>query len=247
MIGLNRLDAIQLQGPLGLGRTSLAKQHDDLKVVLSQARSDLIAEGVVLPPDEALMAEVHPALSEATHSWLEDPTPSALDLGLLQGAWLEVLAATPPVEAEAAYAFIRWGTRGFEDVLDAIEDLAAREAIDEAYSILRTDLPLLPLVKKMDRLQHELMMLPLLHPQQSRPHRPVYKGPANVSERLQVTREVPQAYENQAAQRQQWLDSGLRVSMAQVNTIYSFSDGGWTANFCDHTLVCWQKKKPRLP
>ena len=221
--GINRLDALQMSGPVGLGRTSLEKTMDDLQCALSRTRSELQTKGVLLPPDEALLLEVHQSLAAVTTDWA---CGGDLNVAVLQGAWIDVLAATPAVEAEAVYAFIRWENRDFEDVLEEILDPGAREKVEEALSSLLRDLDLTPLVRKMDKLKHEIMMLPLLHPKLLGPHRPVYKGAANDTERLQVTRVIFQAFEMQEAQRLTWQNSVLRVPMAPVDTIpYLVVDG----------------------
>ena len=109
--GLNRLEAIPTAGPSGLGLSIAEQRHQRWSIELRQVEHALAAMGFSDHFDAALDEDIFAALSAVTEDWFHlwrADYPHGPDGSSLQGDWLLVLSATPAVEAEAFFSFLRW-------------------------------------------------------------------------------------------------------------------------------------------
>ena len=205
LLGINRLEALSAAGPLPLHVSAVSRERQLLQQQLAEVDQSLAEAGYKYPPDAELAKLVYDQLAEITNRWFYDPL-SDRESDSLQGAWLDCLAGFDSRIAEATFIFLAWGNTALED-LHVLWDYGHYQHIaEDAFTDVSADLHEGQLLQRQRKIQ---LRLDCLREEVHLPHRPVYTGPANETERTRARLALPSAYEGQEEWTQLW--KGLRL------------------------------------
>ena len=147
--GINRLDSIQTQGPVGHSLTGQFALRRQLIAELFEVEEKLRGLGWKDPPDMKVWDEVCRALTAGTHSWYQDwyrDYPHGDD-DELQNFWFEVFDQWQMGD-ELSIIFLRWSDDWTEDIFAEWGDIFAAEVVERQAVALYTTFESTPLQKK---------------------------------------------------------------------------------------------------
>eukprot|EP00438_Fugacium_kawagutii_P018166 Skav206366 [mRNA] locus=scaffold3448:418944:430540:- [translate_table: standard] len=207
-----RFDALQCEGPTV---PLVPWQHHEIEEV--QRAIALIEEQLrfEVPPDHLAQGlRLGDALAALTRSWFRGGSAQATfreRQALLGDAWTSFLADFDETFQEwVGFLFLEWGSHYLPDIVAELIDGEAEQVIlDEFYDIAQ-GLPRVHLEQRLSRLQGRLRLLQA-PPAPAVPHRPIYWGPANDSERHRALSVVPRLLREQQLwqtelRRVTWMD-----------------------------------------
>eukprot|EP00438_Fugacium_kawagutii_P011473 Skav235191 [mRNA] locus=scaffold1938:49274:69407:+ [translate_table: standard] len=195
--GHHRCDALQAYGPM-LDPTPLAeKQVQQLQTAAAALRQDLAAVFAHRAEDDG--QHLGEALTTLTMSWYRAFQRSDRRIEAVRDvadSWLELLTAYDDGDASWASAvFLCWGREWLPALVDTFEDGFAETYVTDEFYQLCSGLPHFHLETQLEQLERRIRALE--SQPEPQPHRPVYLGPANASERLRASSVVPRLLREQ--------------------------------------------------
>ena len=197
-----RKHALPIEGPPGLGAT---QRYKDLQLTLDRLQDHedrATAEGLWIDPTEEQYAEWQSRFEHATSLWYDRYCSIDTPAGCLQGAWMEMACAhdAPPHTISATCLYL-WGQEDMFDFISKWEDPKVIQHIEDQYYSLMEDCNVAQFYRKHTTLHKKVLALAQEPPLPAKGHRPVYKGPANATERRRLHQPVPQCFEEQPSWR----------------------------------------------
>eukprot|EP00438_Fugacium_kawagutii_P024137 Skav222773 [mRNA] locus=scaffold600:377578:379495:- [translate_table: standard] len=218
--GQARFDALQCAGPVA----PLIPWQDHvaaaLRIEVDQLEASLHLPDSVFSADDA--GHLYDVLHRFTQTWLRcvgrdltDQLATAKDR--LCDGWLQLLSCYPEeLHSWVEFGFLEWGRYGIEDLLSSNDNVDAATALVDAFGEFADVLPRSITLQRIGRLRCRLRSLDDRPPLAA--HRPVYLGPANVSERRASVLHVPRALQAQVS----WLASLRKMCWEDLPPVQPF-------------------------
>ena len=188
--GFNRREAQRVFGPHRAFQSTTERELEDARQHLGMLQLLQLQAGLTAISQEWCDTFVEHGHSQ---SGLQD----------LPSMWLARLAEEPEALHQwSEGVFLHWGRCNLEEFIESLIDGYAEPIISDAFADAEDDLPKAQLLRDLRHAKRRVENLEAQEREdaQPRPHRPVQRGSANVTERLQTQHEIPR----RIAQQHDW-------------------------------------------
>ena len=198
VLGLDRKESLQAEGPLQLGPTKHEIQVAAWTEGLQRCREDLTIrhEPVNASKNEEQLRFLFTGLTKQwCHKW--EATCCHTELG---DKWLAAMSQLPEeFHPWAEKIFISWGNNDLQDFIAQLVHGELESVLDDAFASVAYDLPRHDCMRRANWYAGRLEFAS--DPPPVRPHRPVQRGTANPIERATTAQHVTRLY----GEQEEWL------------------------------------------
>eukprot|EP00435_Cladocopium_sp_Y103_P011810 s1660_g3.t1 len=199
--GTMRLDALPGYGPYAARPHHLAAELALVQRQIDRCEQDLV---IGIQPDDPLAEgeRLGSALTRCTRMWaaafcLHRDRERLPDL---EDWWIELISSYgQELDPWTEMIFLLWGEHEFPTIIDEQMDGEVEYMLDEHYAGLVSRLPRPEVQSRLTFLQQKCRRLLAEQADEPKPHRPVRRGSANISERQATRQTVPHLFEEQVA------------------------------------------------